>query len=154
MVLPAGIFIFTGVAHGAVNLALLGVVAARQQRLLPCVTVAALGVNAALAFASLELGLGLVGLAAGALVGRLCYAWGIVALVSRAVGTRPTRAAASVLWPIVWCASVMTLVSVWQAPRDGAAFAFALACYALLTAPVAIALARAVARNRPSRAIG
>jgi O-antigen/teichoic acid export membrane protein len=145
---PAGVFVFTGVAHGVVSLASLGVVAASQQRVLPLLTLGALALNAGLAFAALSLGLGLVGMAAGAVVGRLAYAAAAMALVARAAGVAPTRTALSTLWPVAWCALVTASINLWLAPADLATLAPALGLYALGVAPALLVLARSLSGLR------
>lgn len=147
---PAAVFVFTGVAQGVVSLAMLAVVAARQQKLVPLFTLAALLVNAGLAAASLALGLGMIGLAAGAVVGRLAYAFGVLAIVARATGTAPMALAFRILWPIAWCAAVTFAVVLTFAPRDLEALVWALAAYALGTAPVLLLLVRTLWRLRPT----
>ncbi|HEX6010976.1 MAG TPA: oligosaccharide flippase family protein [Geminicoccaceae bacterium] len=145
---PAGVFVFTGVAHGVVSLAVLGVVAASQQRVLPLLTLGALALNAGLAFAALSLGLGLIGMAAGAVVGRLVYASATVMLVARAANAAPIRTAASTLWPIVWCAVVAASVNLWRAPTDLPTLAAALGVYLLGVLPVLLALHRTLSAMR------
>lgn len=144
----AGVFIFTGVAHGAANLALLGVVATGQQKQLPTLALAALVLNAGLSFGALALGLGLAGLAAGALIGRLGYAFGVLALVARAADLAAARTAFSILWPILWCTSIVLVVSAWQTPEDLSTLARALGGYALGVAPVGALLVHALLRVR------
>lgn len=148
-VAPAGIFIFTGVAQGVVSLALLGVVATGRQGTAPILTAVALAVNAGLAFTALQAGLGLLGLAAGALVGRLGYALAIMALVVRATPRPPLATALSILWPIAWCALAQALVSAWQAPRDLAALPPAVGAYTAAVAPVLLALILGPRRKAP-----
>ena len=66
--------------------------------------------------AGLSVGLGLAGLAAGALLGRLGYAFGVIWLIARTADLAAARTALSVLWPIAWCAHIVLVVGVWQAP--------------------------------------
>jgi hypothetical protein len=123
-------------------------VAASQQRVLPLLTLGALALNAGLAFAALSLGLGLVGMAAGAVVGRLAYAAAAMALVARAAGVAPARTALSTLWPVAWCALVTASINLWLAPTELATLASALGLYALGVAPALLALARSLSGMR------
>ena len=148
---PAAVFVFTGVAQGAVNLAMLGVVVAGRQALVAGFALGAVLANAGLAWASLHLGLGMVGLAAGAVIGRLAYAFGVLTLLARGTARRPAWVAASVLWPVAWCAAVNAAVVLTVAPRDLAGLAAAGSAYAAGTAPVLLALARHVAGTRRRR---
>jgi O-antigen/teichoic acid export membrane protein len=147
----ASVFIFTGVAQGAVSLAVVGVIAARQQRTLPAFSAIALLLNAGLAFGALELGLGLQGLATGALIGRLAYAVGAVGLAAQAADRAAVRTALSLLWPIPWCALVLASIGLWRSPEDLATLAPALGLYALGTAPVILVLVRTVLAVRRAR---
>jgi len=146
---PACVFVFTGIAQGAVNLAVLAVVAARRERALPLLTLAALLLNAGLAYASLALGFGMLGLAAGAVVGRLAHAAGVLTLVAAAAGVAaPAATAASILWPLAWCAAVTAAVSVTLPPTDPATFLQAAAAYLIGVTPVLAVALRAVLRLR------
>jgi O-antigen/teichoic acid export membrane protein len=150
--LPAAcVFIFIGVAQGAVSLAVVGVIAARQQRILPVFSAIALLLNAGLAFGALELGLGLQGLATGALIGRLAYALGAVSLAAQAADRAAVRTALSLLWPIPWCALVVIAIGLWRLPDDAATLAQALGLYVIGTAPVSLTLMRKVLAFRRSR---
>jgi O-antigen/teichoic acid export membrane protein len=146
---PAAVFVFVGIAQGVVNLAVVAVVAARQQRVLPLITLAALVVNAGLATGALVLGYGMVGLAAGAVVARLVYAGGVVMLVAHGARTAPLVTAVRTLWPIAWCAAATALVSHLVPPRDLASCAAALAWYLTAIAPVLVLLALALRRRLP-----
>lgn len=141
---PAAVFVFTGVAQGVVSLAMVAVVAARRQSLLPLFTLAALAVNAGLATATLALGFGMLGLATGAVVARLLYAAGVVMLVAHGAGAAPLPAALRTLWPVAWCAAATALVSGLVPPRDLASCALAVACYLVAVAPVLAVSARAL----------
>ena len=100
---PASVFVFAGVAQGVVGLCMVSVVAGRRQKVLPLFTLAALLANAASAYATLALGYGMAGLAIGAVVARLIYAGGVVALVAAGAAMHPLATAVKVLWPIAWC---------------------------------------------------
>lgn len=133
---PALVFVFAGVAQGATSLALVAMVEPRDQRLLPLVTFAALCANAALAAGALALQLGLSGLAAGAVLARLIYALGVLALVARSAARPALATALTILWPIPWCALATTLVVTWLPPTTIRSGLLALAAYSLATAPV------------------
>ncbi len=145
---PAAVFVFTGIAQGVVSLAMMAVVAARRQHVLPLFTLAALALNAGLATATLALGFGMAGLATGAVVARLLYAAGVVMLVAHASRAAPLTAALRILWPIAWCAVATALVSSLVPPRDLASCATALGAYSVAALPVWAALP-SVLRRRP-----
>ncbi|HEX2529563.1 MAG TPA: oligosaccharide flippase family protein [Geminicoccus sp.] len=147
---PAAVFVFTGIAQGVVSLAVMAVVAAGRQRFLPLFTVAALVVNALLATGTLALGFGMVGLATGAVVARVCYAGGIVLLIARGTGARPLATAFAILWPIPWCAGASFVIFSLVSPRDFASCGIALVGYLVAVSPVLITLARALCPPRPS----
>jgi O-antigen/teichoic acid export membrane protein len=147
----ASIFVFTGIAQGAVGLAVVGVIAARQQNILPAFSAIALLLNGGLAFGALELGLGLQGLATGALIGRLAYALGAVSLAAQAANRAAIRTALSLLWPIPWCALVVISIGLWRPPDDPATLAQALVLYAAGAAPVILVLMRMILKSRTAR---
>lgn len=149
----ASLFIFAGVAQGATSLAILGVVAAKRQIVLPAFTVAALLVNAALAYATLASGLGLTGLAAGALIGRLAYTAGVLGLVATTAAMAPVRAATTILWPVVWCALLVSLIQASLTPAaDLPSLATAAAAYLVGVTPVLAVLARLLRPRRMAQA--
>jgi O-antigen/teichoic acid export membrane protein len=146
---PAAVFVFTGIAQGVVSLTMVAVVASRRQHVLPFFTLGALAVNAGLATGTLALGLGMMGLAAGAVVARLAHAGGVLMLAARSAGAPALATAARILWPIAWCAVATALVSSLVPPRDLASSAAASACYLALVTPVLAALALALRRRLP-----
>jgi O-antigen/teichoic acid export membrane protein len=112
----ARLFIFTGVAAGIMSLGTLGLVATERQRSLPVVAVAGLLLNAASALFALRAGLGLMGVAAGALVGRSLTGAGIVAL-SMGLAASPrelVRIGLRLLGPTAWCAVVVVTIGWWR----------------------------------------
>ena len=137
---PASVFVFTGIAQGAVGLAMVAVIASRRQSVLPLFTLAALLLNVMLAIGTLALGFGLVGLAAGAVVARLLYAGGVIMLVAREARAAPLPMAVRTLWPIAWCAGATALVGYLVPPVDLRSCALALFCYVVVNAPVLAAL--------------
>lgn len=76
----ARIYVFTGVAQGLLAVAMLGAQAADRQRRIPPLTAMAVLVGATLAWAALQLGLGLAGVAAASLATRLGYAVALAAV--------------------------------------------------------------------------
>ena len=85
----------------------------------------------------------MAGLAIGAVVARLLYAGGVVALVAAGAAMHPLATAVKVLWPIAWCTGAIAVVSGLIPVRDLASFALALASYLALLGPIYVALARA-----------
>lgn len=150
---PAGLFVFAGIAQGVVGLATLGVVAGRRQKLLPLVACGTLVLNAALAFGPLHFGFGLIGMAAGAVVGRLIYAFAIMMIVADLSDAAPIRSALSILWPIAWCALVSAIVAPWASPTEASTLVLVLGMYLLLALPVLAVLIHhmaAIRRGNPA----
>jgi O-antigen/teichoic acid export membrane protein len=143
---PASVFVFTGVAQGVVSLATVAVVAARQQRVLPLLTLAALCMNASLAAGTLALDLGLMGLASGAALARLSYAVGVLALVARAAGSATWKTAWTIIWPLPWCTLVTAAILIWLPPIDIGSCFLALGAYGAGVAPVLASLWRVASR--------
>ncbi len=132
----ARIFLFTGVVAGIANLAMLGVVAANRQWLLPLLTAGALVLNLALAVAALAGGLGLEGLAAATLAGRAVYASTIVVAAARGSELREWPALlARTLLPLVWCAGVVGALG-HLVPAGGSGTVIALVAYGLALLPL------------------
>ena len=147
-VLPvARIFIFTGVASGIMNLGALGLVAAERQRLLPLVTFIGLTFNAFAGAAALLGGLGLAGVATGALVSRSLTGVGIVAITSSGPGiSHVARLLVPLLWPLAWCAGVVALIG-WLRPGVGlATTGVSVLLYFVALAPLVPKLAQGLGR--------
>ena len=91
-ILPAQIFVFIGVLQGIISVAVLGIVADGRQGCLPIVCLSAVLLNVVLSLLALFLGLGLGGVAAGALFSRALYAAATISLLSagspKALGSR------------------------------------------------------------------
>jgi O-antigen/teichoic acid export membrane protein len=101
---PARIFIFTGATTGLAGLGVLGVVAADLQRRLPLWALCALIVNLVLSNLALQSGLGLQGVAVGALAGQVVYGTAVVVLASAAAGmARPLLLILKALGPLFLC---------------------------------------------------
>jgi len=147
-VLPvARLFIFTGAAAGIMTLGTLGMVAMERQRLVPVVAALGLALNAASALGALLGGLGLIGVAAGALASRSLTALGIVGLSSGARGEFPTGSLAlRLLLPTAWCAGTVALLG-YILPESGwRPTGLFLLLYLAALAPMAPALRRAAFR--------
>jgi hypothetical protein len=132
----ARIFLFTGVVTGVANLAILGVVAANRQSLLPVRTAAALVLNLILTVAALAAGLGLEGLAAATLLGRMLYAAAAVVAAARGSGLPdwPARLVRTLL-PLVWCATIVGVLG-HMLPAGGIGAITAVVVYALCLLPL------------------
>ena len=147
---PARIFIFTGVATGLVHLALIGVVAAEQERLMPLWAVIGVILNLGLAILALVGGLGLPGVAGAALVSQSVYAAGVLAILVRAARiSRRDLFLGRVLGPALWCAGVLTALqslTPMRSPRDAA---IGLGLFLLGSAPLGPWIA-SVLRTRPA----
>lgn len=144
----AGIFVFTGLAQGAVSLTLLGVVAMGRQGRLPLLSLAALALNVGLCLGAVRLGAELTGFAVAALLGRLAYAGGVLALVARTASVRPMRTVVSVLWPIPWCLAALLAAGLLHPPVDLASLVGGLALYLPLTVPLMVVAARSLMPHR------
>jgi O-antigen/teichoic acid export membrane protein len=108
----ARIYMFTGVAQGLMAVAMLGSQAADRQRLIPPVTALAVAASAALAWAALQLGLGLEGLAAASLATRLGYAVALAALGRPATSWRhELRFAGGLALPVVVACLLAQLIA-------------------------------------------
>jgi len=145
----ARLFMFTGAAAGIMTLGTLGLVAMQRQRLVPMIATGGLAMNVTSAFAALQAGLGLLGVAAGVLASRSLTAFGIVALASGVSGSVGMgRLALQLLGPVTWCATVVAILG-WQFPDHGlASTAVATFLYSVALVPLAPALHRAFQRMR------
>jgi O-antigen/teichoic acid export membrane protein len=127
----AQLFVFTGVVQGIVNVAILGVVAANRQRLLPPCSIAAVIVNAVLCVLALYAGLGLVGVAVAALLTRVGYAVAVLSVPTSTSGYLASLiSAARLLGPSVWCAAAVVGIGLAVPAHDLASLALALLLYA------------------------
>ncbi|HEX2527214.1 MAG TPA: oligosaccharide flippase family protein [Geminicoccus sp.] len=149
---PAAVFVFTGIAQGVVGLAIMAVVAAGRQQVLPLLTLAALLANGLLATGTMVLGLGMVALATEAVAARLAYAGLVVMLVARSAAAPPLATAVRILWPIIWCAGATALASRLMPPLDIPSCTIALAGYLVAVAPVLLTLVHVLRRARPVNA--
>lgn len=147
-VLPvARVFVFSGVAAGIMNLGTVGLVATERQKFLPFLTLGGLAFNALTATAALLGGLGLMGVAAGALVSRSLTGVGIVAVTSPdSAAGHPARLLVRLLWPLAWCTGVVSLIG-WLRPDPSlAATAVSALAYLLALTPMIPELVREMGR--------
>jgi O-antigen/teichoic acid export membrane protein len=146
---PARLFMLAGAAGGLVQLATVGVVAARRQRILPWLSAATLLLSGAAAFLALRAGIGLEMVAAGSLLGQLVVAGGLLyALAAGANDPAPLARVAQLLAPFLWC--VLLVVGLGHAlPGTGPGTAAAgLALYLFALLPLVPAFGRQVDRIR------
>jgi hypothetical protein len=140
----AQIFMFAGVLQGVLNLSSLALVASGRQRQIPLRAGACLLLSSTLCVASLQLGLGLRGVAAAALIGHACYAGSLVALACDAAGRGRAGTVARAILPTLGCAAAVALIEVVLPPQDATSLGLALAAYAALTLPQGVAGLRAL----------
>jgi O-antigen/teichoic acid export membrane protein len=148
----ARLLIFAGVTAGFMSLGSVGVVAAGRQRVLPAYQAGILALNVGFSILALRAGLGLEGVAAGALVSRAAVGAGILAIVAAAAADRhPTRLALRALIPLAWCATSVFALSRWVPGHDLRSALLSLGLYALLVLPLLPGVVREV---RALRATG
>jgi O-antigen/teichoic acid export membrane protein len=134
----AEVFVFSGVAGGLTSLGAVGALAGDRQRWLPAMAAGSVALNLVLSHEALRLGLGLEGVAAGAVISQTAYGLGVLGLNLRVGGqTDPVAALARAAVPLLWCAaSVAAVRAAW--PGAGAAdTAQAVLAYAALMLPLA-----------------
>lgn len=137
-VLVAQLFVFVGLAQGLTTLTTLGIIAADHQRILPLLSLAALVLTVAISVTALEAGLGLLGVAAGALIARTAGAAGLIHRLLRIAGlASPLRTSVSIILPLAWCSSAVVVIG-YAVPVTGPlALALAFILYAALVTPLA-----------------
>lgn len=142
-VAPARLFIFAGATLGFVSLGSLAVVAADRQRLLPLFSGLGLVMNLSLATLALRSGLGLEGVAAGALASQAVYGTSIIGLAAHAGGIgHPVRFALARLLPLVWCVAAMRASVTFVPGPDVSSISLSGAVYALLVLPLLLIAVR------------
>lgn len=148
--LPAArVFIFTGLTTAMAGLGTLGLVAAERQRILPLVTGVSLVLNALFSIVALKSGLGLVGVAAGALVAQSIHGGWIVSLITSAAGIEGNRRYLfRFLWPLFWCATAVFVLGIFLPRTDISTTAIAMGVYVLLLFPLWRVLTRALRKAR------
>jgi hypothetical protein len=118
-------------------------VATSRQRLLPALTLAGLLANALAALMALRMGFGLVGVAVGALVSRSLTGAGVVGVSAADAGMeRVGRLVARLLWPLAWCAGVVSLLGWWRPATDLAGTTVSMLIYVAALVPLTPMLAR------------
>jgi O-antigen/teichoic acid export membrane protein len=148
-VAPARIFIFTGATMGLASLGVLGVVAADLQRRLPLWSALALIINLILSNVAMRSGIGLEGVAAGALISQSVYATVVVALAAGAAGTeRPILLPLKALGPLALCVLAVYALGLVFPGADPASVASSVALYILILLPLAPALRADLQRLR------
>jgi O-antigen/teichoic acid export membrane protein len=136
-VAPARIFIFTGATMGLASLGVLGVVAADMQRRLPLWSALALAINLALSNLAMRSGIGLEGVAAGALISQAVYAVAVVALAAAATGAaRPVLLPVRALGPLVLCVLAVFGLGRLFPGTDPVSVAWSVALYLLILVPL------------------
>jgi O-antigen/teichoic acid export membrane protein len=134
---PARIFIFTGVATGVVSLTTVAVVAVDRQHRLPAWASGSVILNVTLSLLALKAGLGLSGVAVGALLSQTLYAAGAVFIMARAGHFRSSnRVVASTLAPMAWSAAALALVQGFLPMMTVSSALNGLGLYALLLLPL------------------
>jgi O-antigen/teichoic acid export membrane protein len=139
-------FVFTGTMQGLVNVAILGIVAADRQHLLPVWSIGAVLLNVGLSLFALSAGFGLVGVAIGAWFTRMLYAGAILTLLGTRERDRGGKlAGAKLLAPSLWCAAVVGVISYLVPLQDPKMLLIALPFYAAAVAPLIPRIGRALA---------
>ena len=109
---------------------------------MPVLAAAALALNAGLSWLALAGGLGLLGVAVGALVARGAFAVAIVGLAAEATLPRPGPAVLGIIAPSLWCIAAMEVIGRLVPIHDATDLLAALGLYASSLAPLAPALLR------------
>lgn len=110
-VAPARMFLFTGIATGLASLATVAVLAVERHRWIPAWAALGVLVNLGLSALALTQGLGLLGVAGGALLSQLLYSGAILHTMARMGGYRLVgRVVASILAPTAWCATALAIL--------------------------------------------
>jgi O-antigen/teichoic acid export membrane protein len=143
-ILPvARLFVFIGVGAGFMSLGTIGVVATRRQRLLPLLTMVGLLANALAAVTALRMGFGLLGVAVGALVSRSLTGAAVVGASAADAGTEHVGGlVVRVLWPLVWCAGVVSFLGWWRPGTDIWTTTVSVLLYLVALVPLAPMLVR------------
>jgi O-antigen/teichoic acid export membrane protein len=139
-VVVAQLFIYVGLAQGLTTLTTLGIIAVDHQRILPLLSLAAFVFTVLVSVAALEAGLGLIGVAAGALAARTAGAAGlIIRLLGIAGLDAPLRTSLTVVSPLAWCSLTVAAVGYAVPPTDLVTLAMAWLLYTALITPLAVA---------------
>lgn len=136
-VAPARIFIFTGATMGFASLGVLGVVAADLQRRLPLWSGCALIINLTLSNLAMRSGIGLEGVAAGALISQVVYGTAVVGLAAGATGAaHPVLLPLRALGPLALCVFAVYALGRLFPGTDPASVAASVALYLLILLPL------------------
>jgi O-antigen/teichoic acid export membrane protein len=114
----ARVLIFLGVTAGFTRLGALGIIAAQRQKILPVFSGGALILNVTLSFLALQTGLGLLGVACASVFSHTVHGLAIMSvIVGLAQGSRPPTYLFKVVSPLMWCVTVVFLItSRWALP--------------------------------------
>ena len=114
----ARILIFVGATAGFERLGALGVIAVQRQKILPFFSAGALIINVTLSFLALWSGLGLQGVACASVFSNAMFGIATITIIAGlAQATRPAAYLFKVLSPLIWCVTVVFLISIrWPVP--------------------------------------
>jgi hypothetical protein len=136
-VAPARLFLMSGAAAGLVSLAVVGAVAAGRHRSLPLLSAGGLVASLTLSLLAIRFGRGLEAVAAGALIGQVLYATGVLWLTCREGQRTDTPAfVGRTLLPLGWCTAVVVVVGRLLPSHDLPSATLALLAYAALMIPL------------------
>ena len=136
-VAPARMFLFTGIATGLANLATVAVLAVEQHRWVPAWAAASVLVNIGLAIGALTGGLGLLGVAGGALLSQTLYSGAILHIMAKAGGYESSvRVLFAILGPTLWCAGILALIQYLTPMTSPATSLLGLLAFLVLSVPL------------------
>jgi O-antigen/teichoic acid export membrane protein len=145
----ARLLIFTGVAAGFATLGTVGVVAAGLQKKLPAYSILALAVSLLLSVSALQFGLGLEGVAAAVLLGRIAFDVSILILLTSVGNTgRRRHFLVRAFLPLVWCAGCVVALGRFLPNPDLESATISLVLFLILVLPLAPGLATDLGRMR------
>jgi hypothetical protein len=136
-VAPARMFLFTGIATGLASLATVAVIAVERHRWVPAWAALGILVNIGFSILALTQGLGLLGVAAGALLSQTLYSGAILHTMAKAGAySSSVPVLTAVLGPTLWCAAVMAMIqSITPMTTPGSAL-LGLLAFLLLSVPL------------------
>jgi O-antigen/teichoic acid export membrane protein len=139
-IVVAQLFVYVGLAQGLTTLTTLGIIAADRQRILPLLSLAAFVFTVLVSVAALEAGLGLIGVAAGALAARIVGAAGPMYRLLRIAGLdAPLRTCLTVVSPLAWCSLAVAAVGYTVPATDPTTLVMAWLLYTASITPLALA---------------
>ena len=140
---PARIFIFTGVATGLASLSTVAILAIERHHLLPIWAGLGVLLNLGLSVGALRSGLGLEGVAVGALLSQSLYTGVVLVLMVRSGGLGASSTLTlALLMPLLWCAGMLLLIEQVVPMRNLASTLAGLGVFLVLTLPVSLGLFR------------